>query len=721
MKRRSWFRNGRMAFANDKAREEVVRNYREWPLKWWREAIQNAVDGHATQIDLVARELPDGTYEVSCRDNGDGMSRATLLGPFVQFGGSTKPIGSGNIGGFGEAKKLLLLPWISWSARSNGLLLNGVGDWYDDENGPVAVPYEKGCTITTIQRPDLHTSEYAAIEFLQWCELPRIRITINGEPYEGAAFKKGKQIAAWPFGTLYRNKSRNHYRVIVRGSGVYSFDYGRVADGMGAFVLELAPDTKQLLTSHRDGFASREVEQTIDDLLNEMATERERALKKFSKRVSDYRDGESRYVVQAREEGAEELLQRGGTPEATLEQLMVYLGGSLPPAVIQAALTTQPKGDYDVARLAKSLVWKPAFGLENEIEDWRVPARFYPETMEPKVKAVLEVWAEACRWVLMQLHADAEYGVGFIFSEGSGSARACYAHNEKGDWLLINPLVAGRESSKIYSKSSRDDVGIIYALAIHECTHLANGIHSHYDAFAAALTHNFAKCKDGFPAMMRIAQDIKIDREPGERASAHMEQGDAILEVDYETETIDSSMYWHMLIDPPKAVIEGMRSELARRGMPPPVDSRVKPISLMEEAASLVLEDPNAPSGTAKMHLRDLVWLLALEYERVIGPIRIQTMPYWSGERLVVAVAIARARRLGEREVYQTEVASRARLNDEVGIGRDLRNPKELQELRKIIKIKKGADFVDQEYTVDGQQLQLLLGFSAKPQHKYFL
>jgi hypothetical protein len=68
-------------------------------------------------------------------------------------------------------------------------------------------------------------------------------------------------------------------------------------------------------------------------------------------------------------------------------------------------------------------------------------------------------------------------------------------------WLVINPMKDGGIINPVKS------VDQIYADAVHECTHLADGIRDHDERFASALTDNFAKCAGGWPKALKVIRD----------------------------------------------------------------------------------------------------------------------------------------------------------------------------------------------------------------------
>ena len=127
---------------------------------------------------LSAVVQPDGTMMVSCDDDGRGMDEETIIGKFLVLGGTTKIGSGGAAGGFGKAKELLLLPWISWRIHSRNTIVEGSGIDYTVSRGPM----RQGTRLDVVMPPDKYTSEAIALGFLQKCFLPNVSFTVNGEP-----------------------------------------------------------------------------------------------------------------------------------------------------------------------------------------------------------------------------------------------------------------------------------------------------------------------------------------------------------------------------------------------------------------------------------------------------------------------------------------------------------------------------------------------------------
>ena len=188
--------------------------------------------------------------------------------------------------------------------------------------------------------------------------------------------------------------------------------------------------------------------------------------------------------------------------------------GDLVSAMLDGTLMPGPSA---VEAAVKQLVWEPDFLLVNSVPGYHVPKMFWPEGMSPSMKKLARFWAELCRFVLIQVGSPEPYGIGFIFDHGMLAAYQRDS-NTKEHWLLLNPYrnpedvptERGKKPTKdqLYGIVDDDDLNTLYSLAIHEVTHMADGIYyshcepedegiqkgSHDESFASAFTRNVARC-----------------------------------------------------------------------------------------------------------------------------------------------------------------------------------------------------------------------------------
>jgi hypothetical protein len=513
----------------------ALRDYGDWPEKWWREAIQNAVDAGATEVECVVTLLNEAgnptdststarSVEVSCQDNGKGMDEDTLLNKFLVLGATTKRTAGGDsVGGFGKAKELLLLPWMKWHLHSRNLMVEGHGIEYDVKR---LSGDRKGTGITVWMPMDRYTSSTDALSFIKKCWIPGVRFTVNGELVR-ANQKVGQSVETLPgkIDITYKKTSKEFSRptCLIRSRGLYMFDRWISSDVKGVIIVEVTGPSIELLTANRDGFRDYEARKAVDEYINRLAADVKSATKGAKNIVKKKFTGTGKFRSKPADVEASMLMSMGSvepfdpggnrpkmlTEEQTMSMLRVLAdmgAGSVDeeagldlrasgPAV-EAMLDVPISGPSHVEAIAKQLAWEPDFYVYNELEDFHVPKRLMPDAMTPQVQKLARFWAELCRFVLIQLGSKQPYGVGWHFdtAEDGGYTGASYVNDNDEHWLMLNPFVDGDpKKADLYSLSDRDHVNWLYAAAVHECTHMSDGISRHNEAFAAALTRNVAR------------------------------------------------------------------------------------------------------------------------------------------------------------------------------------------------------------------------------------
>ena len=540
------FEFGREFFVNKR------RQYGDWRMGWWREAIQNAVDAGASEVRCSVVRRPDGNFDVSVEDDGKGMSEDVLVNKFLRGGGTTKVGQAGATGGFGSAKELLLLPWLGYTIETRDLVARGVMDDITIERA--ATPRQAGVKLTVVMPADDYTPVYHAAGFIEKCQLPRVKFWVydddSGAREVKAGLRKGRVVDQIDDAAeLYAPKvNYDASQVYVRVKGLFMFS--RWISGGSHLrrqpIIEVTAPSVDVLTDNRDGFRNdTDLQRKVDDLVSTIAVEAERAFKKKSGLLREIYKGTGKYRVDIeRREAA--VLQNMGTVvnlkpqpdgsgpkvalrEENVERIAIELdvefrefgNDAIPNGALAKRLLggVSFQGATHVSRAMKQLVWEPDFFLLNEVEGYRVPKKFRPETMQPRVYKLVKLWGELCRFVLMQLDSSEEYGIGFIFSTDTGAAHV----RENGqNWLLLNPFKSMKKdfyTDKVtpgpqWRPSRFDDLKWLYALAVHEATHMSDGVHDHNVEFAYALTKNIALTADGFRRVRGIAKAIKMKDKP---------------------------------------------------------------------------------------------------------------------------------------------------------------------------------------------------------------
>lgn len=509
----------------------ALKDYRDWKLKWWREAVQNGVDAGASAMELGAQRNDDGTWTVYAQDNGSGMTEETLINKFLVLGATTKIAAGGAAGGFGKAKELLLLPWITWRVHTRDIVVEGAGIDYNVQSAP----YLNGTRLEIVMPADNHTDAPEAIAFIEKCDLPQVAFTVNGKPYQ-AALQATRPVGEVPGKAQFYftpGEGKQAY-LYVRARGLFMFER-YVGDIPGYLLAELTAPSIEILTANRDGFRDQTVAWEIDRLAERIAKDNMSALKGKRGLIRQKFSGTGKF--RAKQMAANLLEQIGPTrdgkklDETDTTQVVRVIDhfrrrdeeaaqpkvATLPSSTsAQAMLDQKFLGPTHLEAALKQLVWEPDFFIVNDIEGFLVPKKFFPETMSPRVLKLAKTWVEMVRYVMMQLGSEEPFGVGWIFSADIGAAalttasdRSEYGVDYGENWIMLNPFRLMREGD-IWHPTSDADLKWLYAAAIHECTHIADGLSYHDESFAAALTRNMAKTADGFRKIRAIVAGIRM-------------------------------------------------------------------------------------------------------------------------------------------------------------------------------------------------------------------
>ena len=499
----------------------ALKDYSDWQIKWWREAVQNSVDAGGTHIALSAFDQEDGTKLVTCDDDGRGMDEETIITKFLVLGGSTKKGESGAAGGFGKAKELLLLPWISWRIHSRDTIVEGAGIDYTVSRGPM----RKGTRLDVVMPPDKCTTDSIALGFLQKCNLPSVAFTVNDKPAKAdlAGVNLVSQVPD-KIDIYFTPATDKQSYIYVRTRGLFMFQR-YVGEVPGFVIAELIAPSVEILTANRDGFRDYSVGNAVDKIAERIAKDNMSALNSKKGLIRQKFEGTGKFRAKERASmvldqigpyGAGELSSQN--TEAIVQTMGSYVRNeeeklqSMPStACVQVMLDQRFLGPNHLEAAVKQLVWEPDFFLVNEVEGYKVPKKFFPATMTPSVLKLAKTWVELCRYVMMQLGSEEHFGAGFVFSNDA-AAQAITDEDKEGrteQWLMLNPFKDMRYRTEMWRPAQDADLKWIYAAAIHEATHIADRISYHDESFASALTHNMAKCADGYRKIRQIAAGIR--------------------------------------------------------------------------------------------------------------------------------------------------------------------------------------------------------------------
>lgn len=241
----------------------ALKDYADWQEKWWREALQNAIDAGATEV-LCETATQAGGILVSVEDNGSGMDLDILLNKFLVLGGSGKSTTPGSVGGFGKAKELLILPWLQWWVHTRNVIVEGSGIDYEVREGQ---PWLQGTRLSVLMPLDQTTTVAHALNFIKKCDVPGVRWHVRAsdggrvteEHTPQADLHCGDMVRDFGTAELCANRTapirgdKMIVRVRGRAGSVFMYDTW-VSEGIGAVpILEITGRSVDLLTANRDG------------------------------------------------------------------------------------------------------------------------------------------------------------------------------------------------------------------------------------------------------------------------------------------------------------------------------------------------------------------------------------------------------------------------------------------------------------------------------------
>jgi hypothetical protein len=383
----------------------------------------------------------------------------------------------------------------------------------------------RGTLIQVIMPAEQHVDPVDAIWFIQRCYLPRVSFTVNGQEVE-ADLKVGKEIDAGDMENdldLYHSPRSQLNSFLIRQKGLLMFEVptnpGIVK---GAIIGELKKPSTEVLAKDRNelkryswrpqSFAQELAQDRMSKIKAKKTQKEQTRYKGDSPFKAAVRDTQGR-IYEALSKHFDDLKNKklADSIAAEMEAMVVQAaprveddGRTFLPTPGMAKIVVAGLGETLVAEAAaQQLTWAADFFLNNDTENYKVPKWIRPEGMEVKPRKLARLWLEFCRLILIRLGYKGEFGIGWIFSENSGEEHgytmAQYLRHDGMSWLLLNPFIAGRlkiekdgkeVDGDTYSLRDPHHLNAVFAMALHECTHLVNGISSHNEEFSSALTRN---------------------------------------------------------------------------------------------------------------------------------------------------------------------------------------------------------------------------------------
>jgi len=548
---------------------KLLQRYRNWELAWWREVAQNSRDAQATRMEF---SVTPGTYRdvetgdsveamvVVAYDNGVGMDADILRRALLTRGGSVKPESA--VGGFGDAKNLILFPWYGWKVETRDLVAVGQHESVLEPPGVHQVPSGiQGTRITTWMPLTQTTSETYALQLLGRSHLPGVTVRVNGktipadliggEEVSTAQIKDEDGKIVGEIVAHHQRNARANKGLYVRARGVFMFE--EYAPNIpGVVYVDVNAPAKYVFDASRNSLIGP-ARQFVEKLKASLAKEPESVLRSKKWKAEKIYRGTGEIEVRegrAAEVAAKAVAKIAGqitkkkTSKADVDSLSKYIEiafeedeARAPEPVTLEEQTAQriqssretvvslvqnflghATSTEQVAAAVRFAMWQPDLYVANQMPFWKMPKGLEPETMEQKYVVLLRAWTEACKFGLNALGDFRPFGVGFVMlldGMNQQPALGAYTRKEDTDWLMINPVKFKRgrydydageyewtlEGDRL-DMSLDSDIEELCSTAIHEITHM-QGFKDHDQGYASQLTVNMKAAHRGMATFMQ--------------------------------------------------------------------------------------------------------------------------------------------------------------------------------------------------------------------------
>lgn len=486
---------------------DILTDYDRWEMAWWREVIQNARDAKGpgapdgpTKIELECKEdtyVDPETGEstpamlVVCRDNGTGMDAETLPVAFFKIRGSVKPRGS--VGGFGDAKELILAPWLGYEVRTRDNMVRGRHHSLFRPGLVTGQPFLQGTEVKVWMPLTKATTPNYAMLLVERCHLPGIRVILNGQKLS-AALTGGKLVLQEPVRLatekevgqiqIHHQGRSERKGIYVRANGVYMFDMNQFATNLkGIVYVDINAPPRNVFTTKRDQLSAESTARnTVFEAIRRITVDPKSALRKergTRHKIEQVFSGTGAFEVR---EGlaaqiAAEVMAKVKQPtkppksgdlmtvdDATIKDAVdavaeqaanPALSGAqddvdMSPSPASAEIILKNTKFISIEQITSAIrfsAWKPDFYVFQNLDFWRMPAKLHPATMEPKYQKLIRLYAELAKLALCQLGEFRPFGVGWCFeteydsqTHSTLAVRGMAARREGRDWLLLNPI-----------------------------------------------------------------------------------------------------------------------------------------------------------------------------------------------------------------------------------------------------------------------------------------
>lgn len=370
-----------------------------------------------------------------------------------------------------------------------------------------------GTTTVSVHMPaDAAIDEVSIRNYVAKCDLPDLRIALNGEPLR-ARLADGdvkESLGRLTVGTSPDPALRP--AVLVRERGLL-FEEHVLDPAAGAYrVIEVQDDSEQTLSHAREcvGSIRERLHRSVRTAMRGSTLER----RVFGRGALDRECAADLVTFMGPVSGEAPLSRRASRRMrecladarvvASEEPGRVILGA----APASALLVDEVLGPTHAECVARLLAWEPGFMLVHGVDGDKVDPRLVPGSMDPGALSLAKVWCELVRHVMLRCGYDREFGVGFVVAPDTD---AVFEEHQGTPWLLLNPY-SDASRRTLHDVRYLDTSLDLYGLATRECAHLRTRV-LHRSAHQAAIAQTTATARAYSPDVAAIAGAV-LGRSP---------------------------------------------------------------------------------------------------------------------------------------------------------------------------------------------------------------
>jgi hypothetical protein len=450
---------------------EAKHEYYDYKSRLVCEVIQNSVDAGATRISMDF-----GEDSMSFCDNGSGMTQDRMVAAMLTMGGSVKK--SGNTGGFGAAKKLLLFSHREFEIHSLETFVRGSCLNYEF----VEAEYFYG---TKIKVSPLESFSYRPSEmrdlaktFLKKCNFKHCEVYLDGELFSEyldlPVIRDNESMCV-----CSSPESSSSGYIYVRKNGLFMFDR-YVPKLTRQVTCEIKGDSKEVFSQSRDSLKGP-TQRLFDNIVSELSIDK----------LSFFRTGLRKHFFRGKKSVIQffnSFVKESGDSIPDFEKDLFLTSRELLASFREVSeargyLKSVGVSESTIALLEKKqseerIETEYDFLIDladSDVEE--IPKHLNPKTMQKKYRDLALTWKHCILKVCEIMGYDCEFGIGFTLNNG---AEAIFSNKGSVNQFLINPNV-----EEYFSKVLKERFFKILFVAIHELVHCIYGLAYHDERFSS--------------------------------------------------------------------------------------------------------------------------------------------------------------------------------------------------------------------------------------------